>query len=216
VAVGAGFWFDRIDAARRVGVPALLARLEEHGVVENFRIRAGRSRAARRGLWFTDSDLYKWMEAACWAGDAIRPDLDAVCDDVLAAQLSDGYLNTHFESDDRFRNLDWSHELYCLGHFIQAAVARFRAQRVDDLLTGARAAADLLCNEFGPASAGSEQRDRHPVVEMALVELYRVTGAARYLDLAVALCDRVTSRGPCGVCALFRFGHDRCRTRNRG
>jgi DUF1680 family protein len=125
-----GFWRDRCDANARQGIPRLYERFEQHGVIDNFRRLLGLG-AARRGPWFTDSDLYKWMEAAAWVG---AEELEAAVPVVLAAQAPDGYLNTNFGPDERFAGLDWSHELYCIGHFIQAAVARKRAQGRDDLL----------------------------------------------------------------------------------
>jgi DUF1680 family protein len=82
VQLRAGFWRDRYDANRERGIPRLYERLEAHGVVDNFRRLSGSSASPRRGLWFTDSDLYKWMEAAAWVGaegldDAVRAVLAA-------------------------------------------------------------------------------------------------------------------------------------------
>jgi DUF1680 family protein len=203
VELRAGFWRDRYDANARRGLPRLYERFEAHGVVDNFRRLSGTSTAPRRGLWFTDSDLYKWMEAAAWVGAS---ELDDVVPVVLAAQADDGYLNTNFDADTRFVDLDWSHELYCMGHLIQAAIARKRAQGHGDLLDAAVRCADLLCRVFGPDRRVA--RDRHPVVEMALVELYRETGTARYLDLAAFFCDQLPWQSwdrlwGHAVCALY-------------
>lgn len=203
VELRAGFWRDRYDANAHRGIPRLYERLESHGVVDNFRRLSSALTLERRGFWFTDSDLYKWMEAAAWVGAA---ELDDVVPLVLAAQADDGYLNTNFDGDQRFAHLDWSHQLYCLGHFIQAAVARKRAQGRDDLLDAAVRCADLIGSVFGPH--GRTERDRHPVVEMALVELYRETGTARYLDLATFFCDQVPWQtwdrlSGHAVCALY-------------
>ncbi len=194
-----GLWADRVRRNREVAIPRLLERLDHHGVIDNFR-----PEVERRGFWFTDSDLYKWMEAAAWAGDVAE--LESVVDIVLEAQDHDGYLNTNFGRDGqipRWHDLSWSHELYCAGHFMQAAVARRRVQGRDDLLDAAERFADCIARELP-----SEVRDRHPVIEMALVELSRATGNARHLDLAIDLADRV----PWGdwarleghaVCALY-------------
>ncbi|MGZ4675812.1 MAG: glycoside hydrolase family 127 protein [Acidimicrobiia bacterium] len=203
VELRAGFWRDRYDANARRGIPFLYEQLEAHGIVDNFRRLAGARSVPRRGFWFTDSDLYKWMEAAAWVG---APELDDVVAAVLAAQADDGYLNTNFAGDERFAHLEWSHELYCLGHFIQAAVARKRAQGREDLLNAAVRCADLMGRVFGAGKRS--ERDRHPVVEMALVELYRETGTARYLDLATFFCDQVPWHGwdrlwGHTVCALY-------------
>ena len=181
-----GLWLQRVAANRTSGIPMLFERLEEHGVIDNFRRRSGKP-VDRRGFWFTDSDLYKWMEAAAWSLSAgedsgVAGMLDAAIEAVIGAQDADGYLNTNFEPDSRFPDLSWSHELYCAGHLFQAAVADHRATGRTDLLDAAARLADFLCSEFGPGHR--EERDHHPEVETALIELHRETGTARYLDLA--------------------------------
>ena len=82
----------------------------------------------------------------------------------------------------QFTNLTWGHELYCAGHLIQAAVAQHRATGDRELLEVAVRFADLLATTFGPGKRS--ELDGHPLIEMALVELYRETGATRYLELA--------------------------------
>lgn len=186
-----GFWHARTEANRMHGIPHLLERLEEHGVVENFR-----PGAERRGFWFTDSDLYKWMEAAAWSlgshpDAALEGRLDALVATVCAAAEDDGYLDTNFpDPAARFAHLGWSHELYCAGHLIQAAVARHRVSADDRLLHAATRFADLIDVRLGPASDRTDT-DLHPGIEAALVELARETGEERYLALAAALVDRV-------------------------
>lgn len=185
-----GFWKTRVDRNHEHGIPRLLSHLEEHGVVDNFMVVSGRKSGERRGPYFSDSDLFKWMEGAAFDlqthdDPKLKADLDRVIDEVVAAQNDDGYLNTFFQGElagQRFRNLPVEHELYCAGHLFQAAVAHHRATGDDRLLNAASRYADYLCSVFG-----FEKRqgfDGHPEVEMALVELYRATGRSRYLDLA--------------------------------
>lgn len=189
VRMGDGFWRPRMEANRTTAIPRLLELLEEHGVVDNFRRLHGKP-VERRGPLYTDSDLYKWMEAASWVL-ASEPDaaigelLERVIDDVLPAQGRDGYLNTWFVDEragQRFTRLLTDHELYCAGHFFQAAIAHHRATGETRLLEAARRFADYLCERFGPD--GIQEADGHPEVELALIELYRETGERRYLDLA--------------------------------
>ncbi|MGH2784940.1 MAG: glycoside hydrolase family 127 protein, partial [Actinomycetota bacterium] len=192
VAMAAGsFWWDRIEAGR-AAIPALFARIEEQGGVDNFRRLAGTT-AERRGLWFTDSDLFKVMEAAAWAlqsrdDPALRKQLGDISAAVVAAQNQDGYLNTYI-TGERYKDLDWSHELYCAGHFLEAAVAHHRATGEQTLLDAAKRLADHLSGEFGPGRR--EQTDGHPEIELALANLYRATGEPRYLDLARFFLSRV-------------------------
>ncbi|MFA5785427.1 MAG: beta-L-arabinofuranosidase domain-containing protein [Actinomycetota bacterium] len=175
------FWAPRRRISRDVGLPRLLERLEENGVIDNFRGQP------RRGLWFTDSDLYKWMEAAAWHPE-LAGLLDPVVDAVVSAQGPDGYLNTAFGAHDRYGDLGYSHEMYCAGHLIEAAVAHQRAVGDERLMGAAVRLADHLWDTFGPD--GRQETDGHPEIELALVALYRQTGTSRYLELADLLCRR--------------------------
>ncbi len=192
-----GFWRDRMEASRRNGIPRLLELLEEHGVIDNFRRISRGKDVERQGPVFTDSDLYKWMEAAAFAlqvhkDDALQSALDGIIDDVVGAQDEDGYLNTYFVNEkmkDRFSNLDRDHELYCAGHLIQAAIAHHRATGRMKLLDCASKFADYIVSIFGPG------RRRgfcgHPELEMAMVELFRTTGESHYLDFAGYLLEQI-------------------------
>src|SRR5680860_1271613 len=197
VSVGAvelleGFWEERTRANRETALGGLDQRLTEHGVVSNF------ESGEHQGYWFTDSDLYKWIEAAAWSL-AGHPDADldarlrAVTATVMSAQRADGYLNTAIGPEEQFRRLEWSHELYCAGHLVQAALARSRVSDHDALLDGARRFADLIAAQLGPED--TPVTDAHPGIETALVELYRETREPRYLDAAIALAARVELGG---------------------
>lgn len=192
-----GFWRPWTVRNHERSLPALLEQLETHGVLDNFRRVSGRKHVARRGAYWTDSDLHKWIEAAAWQfqqgpDPELRRTFDAVVDDVLAAQGDDGYLNTYFvdrEHDARFTRMHASHEFYCLGHLAQAAIALFRTTGETHLLDAVRRFADYLMTVFGPGKR-AEASD-HPELEMALVELYRATGEQRYLTFARFLLDRL-------------------------
>jgi len=201
VSIERGFWKDRIEAGRRAGIPSYLEVLEKHGVLDNFRRISGRSRAERSGPVHRDSDLYKWMEAAAYSLQR-RPDrqleerLEAVIEDVVAAQGRDGYLNTYFveeRADERFSNLERDHELYCAGHLMQAAVAHYRATGRRKLLDCATRFADYLLSVFGPGRRRGFSG--HPELEMAMVEMYRATGRREYLDFAGYLLEQLDFAG---------------------
>jgi hypothetical protein len=188
VTMGNGFWAERMRTNVEESIPTLLALLEEHGVVDNFRRLSGRKDEARRGPVYTDSDLYKWMEAVAFvlqSGDRppLRDTLDKLIDEVLAAQEPSGYLNTYYVGERaklRFSEMYRSHELYCLGHLLQAAIAYYRATGNRKLLDGGIKYADYVVQTFGPEKKPA--LTGHPELEMALVELYRTTGDKRYLD----------------------------------
>ena len=62
-----GFWNKRIQANTDNSILKLLELLESHGVVDNFRRMYKSPDIKRKGYRFTDSDIYKWMEAASYA-----------------------------------------------------------------------------------------------------------------------------------------------------
>jgi len=177
VQMGEGFWSARMRTNQDQSIPTLLQLLEEHGVVDNFRRLSGRKVAARRGPLYTDSDLYKWMEAASYvlqSGDQpqLHATLDKLIDDVLAAQEPSGYLNTYYVGDRaklRFAEMYRSHELYCLGHLLQAGIAYYRATGDRKLLDAGVKFANYQVEKFGPENKPS--LTGHPELEMALVEL---------------------------------------------
>jgi DUF1680 family protein len=180
---------------RSATIDHCIAKLEPSGNLDNFRRLVGSSTADFRGLWFADSDVYKVLEAIGWetgrAGDA---GWGAFVDDTVellrSAQEPHGYLNSWIQGvhpERRWVTLEHSHELYCLGHLVQAAVAMSRAAGRDDLLTVARDFADLVVREFG--DGGGEAIDGHPEAETALVELFRLTGERAYLALATRMVE---------------------------
>jgi uncharacterized protein len=151
------------------------------GALENFARLTGESSADYAGFRYSDSDLYKVLEATGWDGDERwTPWVDEVARLLAAAQEQDGYLNSYYASRTRFAELEHSHELYCLGHLIEAAIASGRR----DLLEVATRFADLIVRE------GQDLLEGHPEPELALVELYRETGRDEYLALASRMIER--------------------------
>lgn len=184
-----GLWGHRWELAASASVHAQHRALEEWGALENFRrAAAGVDLSAQPTEW-ADSDLYKWIEAASWIlarrdDVRIRDQVDAAIALIEAAQGADGYVDTFYAGrpSERWSDLRRRHELYCLGHLLQAAVAHRRATGGDRLIQVARRAADLVCACFGPAKR--QDLDGHPGIELGLIELYRETADPRYLDEA--------------------------------
>ena len=190
VTIKEGFWSPRRNVNVEVSLPTLLTLFEEKGILDNFRRLSGRKEGPRRGPLFTDSDVYKWIEAVAFvlqSGDnpKLRKSAEAVIDDIVAAHEPSGYLNTYFTREhqaERHTNMRHGHELYCLGHLIQAGIAWYRATGERKLLDAGIRMADYIDREFGPGKRPIFEG--HPEVELSMVELYRVTGDKRYLDLA--------------------------------
>ncbi|ADB35195.1 protein of unknown function DUF1680 [Kribbella flavida DSM 17836] len=189
-----GFWAPRQARNAERAIPAGQDQLEAAGNLYNLRLAAGIDEGEAIGPIFADSDVYKWLEAVAWEYGRNPSDdlldrqrkLTAV---VAAAQREDGYLDSVVQLRQgvvgRYRELVWSHEHYCAGHLIQAAVAQIRCTGDRALLDVAIKLADHLVATFGDSGQGKiRDVDGHPVIEMALVELYRETGTTAYLELA--------------------------------
>jgi DUF1680 family protein len=185
------FWEPRRRINRGETLPSQYEHIEETGRLDNFRRASGKIEVPFRGLYFNDSDVYKWLEAAAWTlAEGLDPDLermvDAAITEVEDAQRPDGYLNTYFtfeKASERWTNFDL-HEMYCAGHLFQAAVAHYRATGSERLLGVATRFADHICDTFGPEEGKRQAVDGHEEIEMSLVELFRVTDERRYLEAA--------------------------------
>ncbi len=137
VTVEEGFWSKRRKTNTQSSIPTMREELESHGRMENFRRLVGKSSAAQIGPYFADSDIYKWIDAVGWAlqSDAmpeLRRTTDSMIREVVAIQEPSGYLNTYYQGDRvalRMSQHDQEvgHEMYCLGHMIQGAIAYYRA-----------------------------------------------------------------------------------------
>jgi len=206
VRITGGLWADRQRTNRQASIPIGSQRLRDAGNLENLGLAAGQvadpaavpGPDAYRGPVFMDSDVYKWLEAVSWehareVSSELAAEVDLFSKALADAQAPDGYLNSYVQvarGDDRYRDLAMGHEHYCFGHLIQAAVAAHRAFGDCRLWQVGLRAADYLTRTFGPDR--HQGLDGHPIIEMALVELYRETGEQRYLDLAEHF---VTARG---------------------
>ena len=216
VRITGGFWGDRLRTNHDRTIPHGFEQLRTVGTLHNFRLAADLATDGYRALGmmfdgpfpFLDSDAYKWLEGAGWElgrewDDGIARSADEVIGLVERAQRDDGYLNTFVQvlrGGRPYSDLLWGHELYCFGHLIQAAVAWHRAVGDDRLLRVATRAAAHVDEALGPN--GRPGIDGHPEIEMALVELYRVTGEERWLRLAAHMLE---GRGH-GLLGAGRFG----------
>jgi DUF1680 family protein len=197
------FWAARIDKNRTVSIPAVFQRCEETGRIDNFAKASSLMKGSYGGIYpFDDSDVYKVIEAASYSL-ATHPDkeletrADQVIAKITAAQEKDGYLCTWRalkpEGEDtwsgrtRWSNLARSHELYNAGHLIEAAIADYLATGNSTFLDSAIKFADLIDRVFGPDR--KHDVPGHPNIEMALAELYRLTGYDKYLKLAKFFID---------------------------
>jgi DUF1680 family protein len=197
VRIDSGFWADRRAVIRDASLEHGFRMLDEWGNLDNLRIASGSETTKRyRGPVFQDSDVYKWLEAVAYhVPGGIDAEVRRMADEAISlierAQASDGYLNSYWqivEPTRRWADIQMGHELYCAGHLIQAAVAWQRFAGDDRLLRVVERFLDYVFSVFGPGKRAATPG--HPEIEMALVELYRLTEDRRYLDLAQFFVDQ--------------------------
>jgi DUF1680 family protein len=194
VTITSGFWRPRREINVTSSIPSMHDLLEANGRMNNFRRLVGKSNAAQSGPVYSDSDIYKWIEAVGFvlqSGDrpALRATTEKMLDEVVAVQEPGGYLNTYYQDDRKSLRMlpqtqTTGHELYNIGHLLQGAIAYYRGTGDRRLLdAGIRFVNDFLIPNYGPAPR-KPIVSGHPEIEMGLIELYRITGDKRQLDLA--------------------------------
>ena len=195
VVIQDGFWSRRRNTNLTSSIPSMRDELIVHGRMDNFLRLAGKSSAPQLGPVYSDSDIYKWTEAVGFALQTsdqpqLRKSTDAMIGEVVAIQEPDGYLNTYFDGDKKplrmlYETQTYGHELYNIGHMLQGAIAYYRATGDRTLLdAGMRFVDRFLLPNFGLGSDRKAIVSGHPEIEMALIELYRVTGKREYVGLA--------------------------------
>ncbi len=194
------FWGAWQKAFARHGVRHQWEQITSTDRLENF-LRVTRSQGEKhKGCVFDDSDVYKWIEAASYAltvdpDCGLEPLVNEAIAAIAAAQEPDGYLSTAHQldwPDKRWRNLSMAHEMYCLGHLIEGAVAHFQATGKRDLLDVAIRATDNAASVFGPGKR--KGYCGHEEFELALVALSTATGDPKYRELARWMIDNRGTR----------------------
>ncbi len=144
------------------------------------------------GYWFQDTDFYKWLEAVGYSlsqypDENLMKLADEAIEVVCAAQCEDGYFDTYYTitaPDKRFTNLRDAHEMYCLGHMIEGAIAYYEATGHDRFLKATCRFADYVYDRFGEGDGKLRGYPGHEIAELALAKLYQCTGEKKYLELA--------------------------------
>ena len=229
------FWGARLKAAREVTVPLAFSKCESEHRYKNFEMAAYTLQHPNHpgldtkewdvskfmGFSFDDTDVYKTIEGASYIlqtypNKKLKAYIDSVLDVVAAAQEPDGYLYTartinpkhpHGWSGNKrwVKDEDLSHELYNLGHMVDAACAHYQATGSTKFLNIAKRYADCVVKEVGPNPGQATIVPGHQIAEMALARLYTLTGEKKYLDEAKYLLDyRGKTAGIADVAALTK------------
>ena len=196
VSINDSFWSPRLAVNATHAIFHQWQQLADTHCIDNFRISVGELDGFREGWYFADSDAYKWLDAASRIlALHADPKLAALTDTLISliarAQMDDGYIFTynqiHFPNQ-RWVNLQIEHELYCIGHLIEAGVSHYDATGRNDLLNVCTKAADLLVRDF--LNTSNDKTCGHEEIELALIRLYRVTQNENYLELARQFIER--------------------------
>ncbi|KAK8845354.1 hypothetical protein IAR55_006067 [Kwoniella newhampshirensis] len=166
---------------------------------------------------FWDSDVGKWIEAACYflnspdgkqsshASEFVSA-IDELVNMIVKAQQPDGYLGTYFTVVDkagRLKNLRDMHEMYNCGHLLEAALAHHRYTGSRKFLTVMLKYIDLLMTTFGPAANQLHGYPGHPELELAVLRLYSETKDPRHYAFGRYLLGARGQREPDLGCRPF-------------
>lgn len=198
-----GFWAERFAICRDSMVPHLWDTYNDAKLChsfKNFEIAAGLDTGRFRGPSFHDGDFYKTLEAVAGLYGVTKDKrLDAMMDKAIAviakAQKEDGYIYTKSIIEQRktgqAKMFDdkLSFEAYNFGHLMTAACVHYRATGKTTLLDVAKKATDFLIRFYSTATPEQARNAICPSHYMGIVEMYRTTKDAKYLELVKKLID---------------------------
>lgn len=230
----ATFWGDRIRAAREVTIPLAFSKCETQNRYSNFTKAAytlqhpGHAGLQTKdydvptfmGFCFDDTDVYKTIEGASYVlqtypDEKLKTYIDSVITVMAAAQEPDGYLYTartinpakphQWSGKERWVQEEvLSHELYNLGHMMDAACAHYQATGSTSFLDIAKRYAECVLREVGDKPGQATVVPGHQIAEMALCRLYILSGEKKYLDMAKYMLDY---RGKTKVHDIYTQSH---------
>lgn len=205
-----GFWADRFALCETTVIPKMKEALlnpKNAAQLANFRVAAGLETGGHVGTNWGDGDCYKWIEAmarvyAVTRDPALDREMDQWIDLIARSQADDGYICTQTQLNPNKKR--WGqrsyHELYNMGHLMTAASIHYQATGKQSFLNVATTLADYLYGVFQPRPKALAHFGWNPSNIMGLVDLYRVTGQERYLELAGIFVDmRGSVKWPTGA-----------------
>lgn len=193
-----GFWKKRSEINSTVSVYNVLKRFKETGRFDALNC-AWQPGEPNEPHIFWDSDIAKWIESVAFILEKKNePELEKACDEAIDAiaesQLEDGYYNCCYITKHPEKR--WTdrteHELYCLGHLTEAAVAYYKATGKKKLLDVVEKYLDYVYDVFIVNKKASFITPGHEEIELALIKLYDLTDNKKYLDMCKFFVD---SRG---------------------
>ena len=218
-----GFWGARQKLNREVTINSVYDRFSDTGRFDAFKCN-WQNGDPNKPHFFWDSDVAKWIESVAYiTADKKDERLEKIVDDVVDLieenADKDGYYNSFYltlEPYAKFKLRD-RHELYCLGHLIEAAVAYDKATGKDKLLRIVCRYADHVKKIFIDEHKVPFYTPGHEEIELALVKLYRHTKDKKYLQMATWFIDE-RGKHPTEDTVLFgtakpAYSQDQCPVR---
>lgn len=210
-------WLDRLHTYRDHSISAGWQYVD--GPLQELEHLATGAGPIPEGVPWTEANLYKFIEAASYvvaqwrdqpdtmdpipagrqSANSLREHLEEIIATLQSAQAkTGGYLHA-FCVNHEGETLPWGipikpwghtglHDGYVAGHLLEAAIAHHEATGSDNMLDVAKKVADQAYEYFITRHAPGFTE--HAEFELALVELYRVTGDAKYLELSQHLIEQ--------------------------
>lgn len=199
ISIEDNFWLPKIRISSTVTAKACIDKCVNTGRIENFVNAAkairGEEHGEFQGIMFNDSDVYKVLEGIAYMlhtcpDESLKSTADDIIEKIASAQHEDGYINTYFTlamPNGRWTDMNY-HEMYCIGHLIEAGIAYYEATGNRLLLDVGIRAADCIYEKFYVGNI--HWIPGHQEIELALIKLYFLTNDEKYLRLAEYLVDQ--------------------------
>lgn len=189
-----GFWKKKVDLVSEVSVFNVYKRFKETGRFDALSCNWKKGDPNEPHI-FWDSDIAKWIESVAFILEKREnPELEKYVDeavDVIAENQEEcGYFNSCYQVHDKPRWSDRTdHELYCAGHFLEAAVAYYKATGKRKLLDVMEKYLEYIRKVFMEDKSASFITPGHEEIELALIRLYELTDDKKYLDMCSFFID---------------------------
>ncbi|RJE27632.1 DUF1680 domain protein [Aspergillus sclerotialis] len=197
VRITSQFWSQMQTCSREITIPAIIKAQKDTGHWYCLTWKEGHP-VKPHPFW--DSDIYKVTEAACYFlmtrdDPTLLAEIEGAVDMIRSAQHPDGYINSYYTVrgiQNRWTNIRDMHELYCIGHLVEACVAYESLTDSGRLLEPVMKAIRHVASVFGPEEGKKHGYPGHQEIEIGLLRLYELTKDPLLLYLAKYF---ITERG---------------------
>ena len=196
VEINGGFWKQKQEINRKISAHAVYDRFYDTGRIAAFNVNWKEGDPHCPHIYW-DSDVAKWIEGAAAILNKehiaeFEEKIERLIDKIEENQQPDGYFNIYyilFGEGQRFVDRK-CHELYCLGHLIEAAVEYYLVTGRDKFLNAMKKYVDLVYDIFCVRDSAEFTTPGHEEIELALFKLYRVTKDKKHLELAMFFLNK--------------------------